>query len=96
MKRQKKAILTDRQPALVIGRRGNELIKRLRTGRCELCEQRADVQVHQVPKLADLTRPGRPQPAWAKLMATKRRKTLVVCPSCHDTIHGQPSPQLAS
>jgi group II intron reverse transcriptase/maturase len=90
LKRQKKAILSDRQPAPAITRRkGNELIKRLRAGRCEFCEHRAQVQTHQVRKLADLTQPGRPQPAWAHLMATMRRKTLVVCPSCHDAIHAR-------
>ncbi len=26
-------------------------------------------------------------PAWAALMIKKRRKTLVVCHSCHDAIH---------
>ena len=54
------------------------------------------VRVHQVRKLADLGKPGQPRPAWAELMARRRRKTLVVCPSCHDTIHGQPAPLLAS
>ncbi len=91
LKRQKKAVLIDRQPVPAIGRRkGTELINRLRTGRCEICDQRADVQTHQVRKIADLTPPGRqPQPAWAQLMAKKRRKTLVVCPSCHDTVHAR-------
>jgi group II intron reverse transcriptase/maturase len=87
LKRQRKAVLTDRQPAPATGR--NELLTRLRAGRCEWCDQRGLVEVHQVRKLADLTRPGRPQPAWAQLMATMRRKTLVVCSSCHQAIHAQ-------
>ena len=58
LKRQKKAVLQDRQPAPATGRK--ELIIRLQAGRCELCEERARVEVHQVRKLADLTRPGRP------------------------------------
>jgi group II intron reverse transcriptase/maturase len=86
--RQKKAVLDDRQPVPVNSRRqGSELLARLRRGRCEVCEQRAQVQVHQVGKLAHLARPGRPQPAWAQQMARMRRKTLIVCPSCHDSIH---------
>jgi hypothetical protein len=90
LKRQRKAVLTDRQPAPATSRK--ELITRLRTGRCEWCDQRARVEVHQVRKLADLTRPGRPQPAWAQLMAKMRRKTLVVCATCHQAIHaGQPA-----
>ena len=43
----------------------------------------------EVRKLADLTRPGRPQPAWAKLMAQMRKKTLIVCTPCHQAIHAR-------
>jgi hypothetical protein len=51
---------------------------------------RADeVDVHYVQAFADLTKAGQPPPAWAQLMAKKRRKTLVVCRDCHDTIHAQ-------
>jgi len=86
--RQRKAVLTDRQPVPAPGRRkGKELIFRLRAGRCEWCKRRAEVQVHHVRVLADLGTPGRPQPEWSQLMARMRRKTLVVCPPCHDTIH---------
>jgi nitrate/TMAO reductase-like tetraheme cytochrome c subunit len=50
------------------------------------------VETHQIRKLADLDQPGRPQPAWAQLMAERRRKTLVVCADCHQAIHaGQPT-----
>src|SRR6266536_2444618 len=90
LRRQKKAVLTDRHAVPGATRsHGKELISRLRAGRCELCEQRAKVRVHQVRKLADLANPGRPQPAWAQLMARRRRKTLVVCSPCHDTIHAR-------
>jgi group II intron reverse transcriptase/maturase len=88
LKRQKKAVLDDRRP-IPITVRPKELISRLRTGRCELCKQRADVQVHHVHKLADLAKPGQPQPAWAQLMTVKRRKTLVVCAACHEHIHAR-------
>ena len=88
LKRQKKAVLDDRRPTPVTARRkGSELLARLRAGQCELCEQRAQVQVHQVSKLTDLARPGRPQPSWMQLMTKMRRKTLIVCPSCHNGIH---------
>jgi group II intron reverse transcriptase/maturase len=88
LKRQKKAVLDDRQPTPITVR-PKELISRLRTGRCELCQQRADIQVHHVRKLADLAKPGQPQPAWAQLMTVKRRKTLVVCAACHEHIHAR-------
>jgi len=58
-----------------------ELIHRLRTRRCKLCGHSGTVAVHQVAKLARLRTPGPGQPAWAALMARKRRKTLVVCRS---------------
>jgi len=89
LKRQAKAVLEDRQPASPIRRTGSELVRRLRAQRCEWCERGARVEVHQVRSLADLARPGQPQPAWAQIMARRRRKTLVVCPACHDTIHAR-------
>ncbi len=46
--------------------------------------------VHHVAKLAQLGKPGPGQPAWAALMARKRRKTLIVCRPCHDYIHANP------
>jgi group II intron reverse transcriptase/maturase len=87
LKRQKKAVLNDRQPVPTIRRK--ELISRLQAGRCEWCENRTDVEVHQVRKLADLATSGRPQPAWAQLMAKMRRKTLVVCTGCHQAVHAK-------
>src|SRR5256885_9413660 len=86
---QKRAVLTDRDPAPDIRRR--QLITRLLRGRCEICKHTRDVQVHHVRKLADLDQPGHPQPPWAQLMANRRRKTLVVCGTCHATIHGTPA-----
>jgi group II intron reverse transcriptase/maturase len=85
LKRQRKAVINDRRPAPATTRK--ELVTRLYAGRCEWCQRRADVEVHQVRKIADLARSGRPQPAWAHLMTTMRRKTLVVCTSCHQVIH---------
>jgi len=92
LKRQKKAVLTDRLPAPITVRK--KLVTRLQAGRCELCEQRTPVEVHQVRKLAQLGKPGRPQPAWAQLMARMRQKTLVVCAVCHRAIHA-PQPAAA-
>ncbi len=88
LKRQRKAVIDDCHPAPATGRRkGKELICRLRSGRCEWCKRRAEVQVHHVRALADLGNPGRPQPEWSQLMTRMRRKTLVVCPPCHDKVH---------
>ena len=55
-----------------------------------MCEaHHGSVEVHHVGKLAHLTKPGQPQPAWAALMAKKRRKTLMVYAyPGHQAIHG--------
>jgi hypothetical protein len=46
------------------------------------------IAVHHIRKLADLDRYGRKEkPAWIKLMAKRRRKTIVVCRKCHTDIH---------
>jgi group II intron reverse transcriptase/maturase len=67
-----------------------ELVKRLRTRECELCETGTTVTVHQATSLKALGQPGPGQPAWAALMAKMRRKTLIVCTACHDWIHANP------
>ena len=89
--RQRSATVTDRQP-IRVDHPHRELIKRLLADTCEVCQRTGDVQVHHVRKLKDLGAPGPFQPQWAKAMANRRRKTLVVCASCHDHIHtGQPA-----
>jgi hypothetical protein len=81
----------DDAPATVWNTR-TELVERLLADTCELCGSREDVQVHHVRALKDLTRPGRREKSrWVQLMAARRRKTLVVCRSCHAAIHaGRP------
>ena len=86
--RQPKAVLVDRPPERIIYPR-KELPRRLLGGRCEICEQQDEVTVHHIRKLADLGHPGPAQPAWAQLMVKRRRKTLVVCTTCHDAIHAE-------
>jgi group II intron reverse transcriptase/maturase len=83
----KDAVVVDPAPGPVAYPR-KELVTRLLRGRCEVCEDPGPVQVHQIRKLADLDRYETNQPAWAVLIARKRRKTLVVCESCHQAIHG--------
>jgi len=89
LRQDRRAVVTD--PGLVpvrLPRR--ELLLRLRTRICELCDKGATVAVHQVAGLKQLGKPGPGQPAWAVLMAKMRRKTLVVCAPCHDWIHANP------
>jgi group II intron reverse transcriptase/maturase len=92
LRRQTKAVLADRSPSLVTTS-GNELIHRLLAGRCEVCGTTERLEVHHIRKLADLNKPGRNEkPAWVQIMAKRKRKTLVACASCHDSIHaGRPT-----
>lgn len=77
--RNRDAVLIDRIPKPVVYPR-KELVARL-------LSEPGKVVVHQVRKFASLGEPGTGQPVWAEFMARKRRKTLVVCRPCHDTIH---------
>ncbi len=61
----------------------SELIERLLAQKCELCGSEDRIQVHHIRKLADLRGASR----WVKVMAARRRKTLVVCEPCHQEIH---------
>jgi len=66
----------------------SEVVMRLLAGKCELCESDGPLQVHHIRALADIDRPGRrPKTSWEKIMAARKRKTLVVCEECHGTIH---------
>jgi len=66
----------------------SELIERLLAQRCELCGNTEKVEVHHLRKLADLERRGRNErPKWMSRMASRKRKSLVVCQNCHNQIH---------
>jgi len=65
----------------------SEVVERLLADICEVCGARDKIEVHHIRKLTDLERGGRsPQPRWTKIMAARRRKTLVVCQDCHHAI----------
>src|SRR6266536_3296245 len=85
LKSNKQAVIIDRQPSQVTHPH-RELIKRFLNGKCELCASTDDIHVHHVARLADLTGPG-PHPEWTRLMAKRRRKTIIVCRPCYETIH---------
>jgi group II intron reverse transcriptase/maturase len=89
LRQDRRAVIRDPAPAPAPYPR-RELIRRLRRRECELCETGATVAVHQVTGLKQLGKPGPGQPAWAALMATKRRKTLIICTACHEYIHANP------
>jgi group II intron reverse transcriptase/maturase len=85
---QKHATLED-QPKRVYSSLRSEVVQRLLAQKGELCaSDEGPFQVHHVRKLADLDRPGQgAKPPWVKRMASRRRKTLVVCQRCHEEIH---------
>jgi len=73
----------------------SEIVQRLLADECELCGSRQQVEVHHIRALKDLSRKGQGNPPeWARRMAARRRKTLVVCRACHEGIHtGSPPRQ---
>jgi hypothetical protein len=87
LRHQKHAILNDQQPLHYVASRA-EILKRFLAKRCELCGKEGYCEVHHVRKLADLKMKGRKEkPLWVQLMASRQRKTLVVCHNCHCAIH---------
>ena len=92
LRRQREAILVDRSPRLYRAER-SELLQRFLAQECEMCGSTDQVEVHHIRRLKDMDSPGRrPKPLWTKIMATRRRKTLVVCRACHLAIHaGRPA-----
>ncbi len=89
--RWKKQTTLNDHPKMVFSCR-SEVVQRLLADECELCGETDNCEVHHIRKLADLNRPGQGErPAWARRMAARRRKTLVVCRKCHEAIHkGEP------
>jgi group II intron reverse transcriptase/maturase len=81
----------DDQPKRIWGSR-TELEKRLLANECEYCGSTENIEVHHIRALKDLNRhKGRELPEWMKLMAARKRKTMVVCRTCHqDITYGRP------
>jgi len=97
IRRRKDAVLVDQRPPTAYTK-GTELLKRLQANACELCGSTLQVEVHHLRKLADLKRRGRKEvPSWRRLMAARKRKTLVTCRACHEAIHaGRPTRRAVS
>jgi group II intron reverse transcriptase/maturase len=80
---------------MFLGPGRSELEKRLLADTCEYCGITGDaerIEVHHIRALKDLkTYDGREKPAWVKIMAARKRKTLVLCATCHqDVTYGRP------
>lgn len=90
LKRKPNAVLNDHPPMHWPGR--SEIEKRLLADTCELCGSQEQITVHHIRALKDLNQPGRREkPRWMTVMASRKRKTLVVCWSCHRNIHARRS-----
>ncbi|MBS3902283.1 MAG: group II intron reverse transcriptase/maturase [Dethiobacter sp.] len=64
----------------------NELEKRLKANKCELCGgESPPFEIHHINKLKNL----KGKAMWEKVMISRKRKTLVVCQKCHYEIHGR-------
>lgn len=86
LRRNRNAVPYDRIPDPT-PHRHREVVQRLLHGVCEICQQTDNIQIHQIRRLADLTGKAADQGNWATIMARKRRKTLVLCGTCHDAVH---------
>src|SRR6266702_4721166 len=73
----------------------SELEQRLLAQVCEQCGATRmidKIEVHHIRALKDLEKnTGREKPQWVQIMAARRRKTLVLCRTCHmDIQYGRP------
>jgi hypothetical protein len=73
----------------------SKLEQRLLAQVCEQCgatRMTAKIEVHHIRALKDLEQyDGRKKPLWVQIMAARRRKTLVLCHTCHGDIQqGRP------
>ena len=86
--KRKKRVYSIVDRFVTLGMTRSELLQRLQADTCEMCGAQEEVEVHHIRKLADLKKPGRKaKPMWMVRMSAIRRKTLVVCPDCHNAIH---------
>lgn len=84
----------DMQPnvlALTLSR--SELIRRLSAERCEYCGTReGPFEVHHIRKMKDVEHGKH---LWQKVMASRNRKTLILCLSCHHLLHAGKLPDVS-
>lgn len=73
----------DDNPPRIYNKR-TEVVERMLANTCELCGAQGRMEVHHIRALRDLRRWGsRERPTWVITMASRQRKTLVVCHNCH-------------
>jgi len=73
-----------------------EIIQRLLAEKCEICGKTGTIEVHHIKALKNVMGPKNARTDWKRYMASRQRKTLVVCQECHSLISaGKPLPALA-
>jgi len=97
LERKRFVTVDDRLPIPYNAKRTHtEIIQRLLTDKCEVCEKTGAVEVHHVKALKYVMGPKNALTDWKRYMASRQRKTLVVCQECHALISaGKPLPALA-
>ncbi len=81
-----KATLEDKLPTYYVGQ--SDLVQRLLAKYCEYCGVTEDLEVHHIRAMKNLhEHPGRPKPEWVKRMIALKRRTMILCRTCHDDIH---------
>lgn len=91
LKVNKNGTVKDQKPQIWNER--TEIIQRLLADECEICGGSEKIEVHHIKKLADLRKRyrGKKMSGWIKHMASRNRKTMMVCRGCHMDIHvGRP------
>ena len=81
----------EEQPSkLYTGR--SELERRLLAEICERCGATDELEVHHIRAMKDLhTHAGREKPSWMVRMIALKRKTMILCRTCHEDItYGRP------
>lgn len=85
LKRETKLLIydNDSQPNQMQYKARTSLEDRLLANKCEYCGRDGRCEVHHVRKLKDL----KGKKKWEKFMIARKRKTLVLCKSCHVKLH---------
>jgi RNA-directed DNA polymerase len=84
----------DRQPnVFVLTLSRSEVIRRLNAEQCDYCGTReGPFEVHHIRKLKDVEH-GKQH--WQKVMASRHRKTLILCLQCHHLLHAGKLPDVS-
>ena len=71
----------------------SELIRRLNAEQCEYCgTESGPFEVHHIRKMKDVVQGKQ---LWQQVMASRNRKTLVLCLQCHHLLHAGKLPDVS-